>query len=129
MAFRTPIGKAVGWGSAHTGTGHWWLQRVTALALIPLTLWLVWFLVCLLRADYPAVHARLANPWQSDLLLAYLLTAGYHAALGLQVIIEDYIHHPAVRVGVLLTVRLGLAFLMLVATLAVVKIVAGGGNP
>lgn len=129
MEFRTPIGKAVGWGSAHTGTGHWWLQRVTAIALVPLTPWFVWFLAHLLQADHRTISAWLASPWQSGLLLAYLLTAGYHAALGLQVIIEDYIHHPAIRLGALLTVRLGLAFLVLVAALAVIKIVASGGSP
>jgi len=129
VEFRTPIGRARGWGAAHAGVGHWWMQRLTAVALLPLTLWFLWFLAHLLEADHQSLRAWLASPWQGGLLLAYLLAAGYHAALGLQVVIEDYVHHPALRLGALLAVKLGLAFLTLVAAVALIRIVAGGGAP
>ncbi len=100
-----------------------------AIALLPLTLWFLWFLARLLEADHQTLRAWLAGPWQGALLLAYLLTAGYHAVLGLQVVIEDYVHRPALRLGALLAVKLGLALLTLVAVVALIRIVAGGGVP
>ena len=123
-AFRTPLARALGLGSAHAGSDHWWLQRLTAIALVPLTWWLVVFLSQLSRLPHEAMVAWLAQPWQAGFLSAYLLTAAWHAALGLQVVIEDYIHHPALKLTALIGVRLILALVALVAVVALIRIVA-----
>lgn len=124
MEFRTPLGKARGLGSAHAGTLHWWAQRLTALALIPLTLWLVWFLMRLQTLGHAEMVAWLANPWQGSLLLAYVVAAGYHARLGLQVVVEDYVHRPAAHVTALIGIRLGWVLMVLLAGVALMKIIA-----
>ncbi|MCU0736058.1 MAG: succinate dehydrogenase, hydrophobic membrane anchor protein [Methylotetracoccus sp.] len=92
MDYRTPIARARGLGSAHHGSLHWWRQRISALTLVPLGLW---FAVCLVRlpnADYDTVRAWFQNPVNNGVLLVFLVIALYHAALGLRVILEDYLH-------------------------------------
>ncbi|BCX81315.1 succinate dehydrogenase/fumarate reductase, membrane anchor subunit [Methylomarinovum caldicuralii] len=126
-AFRAPLARALGLGSAHSGSGHWWLQRLTAIALVPLTGWLIWFLVQLSRLPHSEMLTWLARPWQAGLLLAYLVTAGFHAALGLQVVIEDYVHHPALKLTALIGVRLGMGGVVLVGVAALIRIIATGG--
>ena len=95
---------------------------------MPLTLWLVWFLVQLDRLPFEVMQAWLARPWQAALLLAWLLVSGYHALLGLQVVIEDYVHHPALKLGILITVRLLLGLVVLTGVVALIRIVAVGGG-
>jgi succinate dehydrogenase / fumarate reductase membrane anchor subunit len=91
MAYRTPLAKARGLGSAKSGTGHWWMQRVTAAALIPLSFWFILFLQQLFQATYPEMQQWLASPVNLTLLLAWAFVGFYHAALGIQVVIEDYL--------------------------------------
>ncbi|MBL0029171.1 MAG: succinate dehydrogenase, hydrophobic membrane anchor protein [Rhodanobacteraceae bacterium] len=126
MSLRTPLGQARGLGSAKDGTSHWWMQRVTAVLLAPLS---IWFMLCalpLLAADYADARVWLAQPLNAFLLLALVLAALYHALLGVQVVIEDYIHTRWVEVTLLTMVRL-IAFLAALATsLAVVRIAVGG---
>ena len=92
MKFRTPLSHARGLGSAQEGTGHWWAQRLTAIALVPLTLWFVWSVIGLMGADYQTVHDWVAQPMNAGLLLVFIYATFYHSMLGLQVIIEDYVH-------------------------------------
>ena len=126
MSLRTPLGQARGLGSAKDGTSHWWMQRVTAVLLAPLS---IWFMLCalpLLAADYADARVWLAQPLNAFLLLALVLAALYHALLGVQVVIEDYIHTRWVEVTLLTAIRL-IAFLAALATsLAVVRIAVGG---
>jgi succinate dehydrogenase / fumarate reductase membrane anchor subunit len=92
MSLQSPLGKFLGLGSAKQGTHHWWSQRVTAVALVPLTLW---FVVALLGMDsfaHPAIVAWLAQPLNSILLILLLLVLLHHSQLGLQVVVEDYVH-------------------------------------
>jgi succinate dehydrogenase / fumarate reductase, membrane anchor subunit len=103
---RSPLGRALGLGSAKEGVGHWWRQRVTALALVPLTLWFVIAVIGLVGADRAAVVAWVKSPLPALMLVLLLVTTFYHAALGLQVVIEDYIHGEAMRVAALLVMRL-----------------------
>jgi succinate dehydrogenase / fumarate reductase membrane anchor subunit len=91
MAYRTPLAKARGLGSAKSGTGHWGMQRVTAAALIPLSFWFILFLQQLFQATYPEMQQWLASPVNLTLLLAWAFVGFYHAALGIQVVIEDYL--------------------------------------
>ena len=126
MSLRTPLGRVRGLGSAKDGTSHWWMQRVTAVMLAPLS---IWFMLCalpLLAADYADARVWLAQPLNAFPLLALILAVLYHALLGVQVVIEDYIHTRWVEVTLLTAIRL-IAFLAALATsLAVVRIAVGG---
>jgi succinate dehydrogenase / fumarate reductase membrane anchor subunit len=92
MSLRTPMGRVLGLGSARDGTAHWWGQRVSAVALVPLSLWFLFSLLRLPSLDYPTVHAWLSFPLSG--LLAVLLVAvlTYHSYLGTAVVTEDYVH-------------------------------------
>jgi len=102
---RSPLGRAIGLGSAKEGVEHWWRQRVTALALVPLTLWFVAAVIGLVGADHAAFVAWVRSPMPAMLLILLLVATFYHVALGLQVVIEDYIHREAMRLGTLLVMR------------------------
>lgn len=126
MSLRTPIARAKGLGSAKDGVSHWWAQRVTAIAMIPLTLWFVIALIGLSGADYATVVAWFSSPVRSALLVLYLLATFYHAKLGLQVVIEDYVHHEGTKTGALLATSFAMYFLGATAVVAVLKIASGG---
>jgi len=91
-SLRSPIARVRGLGSAREGVGHWWVQRMTALALIPLGIWFVASVVCLAGADHAAITQWLSAPFTLGALALTILAAFYHAVLGLQVVVEDYIH-------------------------------------
>jgi succinate dehydrogenase / fumarate reductase membrane anchor subunit len=105
MSLRSPMGRVLGLGSAKDGTGHWWAQRVSAVALIPLTLWFAISLLTLPALDYGTVRAWLSAPLSS--LLAVLLVAvlAYHSYLGITVVIEDYVHSAGSKLLSLLLLR------------------------
>ena len=90
--YRTPLKDVRGLGSAKDGTHHFLVQRVTAVALIFLSAWFVYFLLGLLGADYLSAMDAVAKPWNAVLLIAFLVASFWHAQLGMQVIIEDYVH-------------------------------------
>jgi succinate dehydrogenase / fumarate reductase, membrane anchor subunit len=99
---RTALGRVRGLGSAKEGVAHWWAQRVTALLLIPLILWFVIALLAHIGADRAAVILWLGQPFTYGLMLVLLGAAFWHAALGLQVVIEDYIHGEAAKLVLIL---------------------------
>ena len=105
MSLRSPVGRVLGLGSAKDGTGHWWAQRVSAVALIPLTLWFLLSLLALPALDYATVRAWLSVPLSA--LLAVLLVAvlTYHSYLGTTVVIEDYVHAAGTKILSLLLLR------------------------
>lgn len=125
MKFRTPLSQARGLGSAMAGTGHWWAQRLTAIALVPLMLWFAWSIIGLMSADYATVHAWVARPMNAGLLLVLMYAAFYHSMLGLQVIIEDYVHVRWMEIFLMVAVRFGSIFLGAAAALAVILIATG----
>jgi succinate dehydrogenase / fumarate reductase membrane anchor subunit len=90
--FRTPLKRARGLGSGKTGTGHFWWQRVTAIVLALLVAWLLGLLVSLAGADLGAVRAAIARPWNAIPMAALAIAMFWHAKLGIQVVIEDYVH-------------------------------------
>lgn len=92
MSLRNPLARAKGLGSAKDGTTHWWHQRLTAIALLLLTPWFVILMVGLLGDDLATVRATLSQPLTAILLTAFVLSLFWHARLGLQVVIEDYVH-------------------------------------
>lgn len=89
---RAPLARVRGLGSAKDGTHHFWVQRLTAVMLLLLTPWFLWLLVSLLPADYATVRLTLGQPLNATLLLAFVLAMFWHAKLGLQVVVEDYVH-------------------------------------
>jgi len=105
MSFRTPLGQVTGLGSAKSGTAHWWGQRVSALALIPLCFWLVYSVLHTVPADYITVIVWLHTPSVAVLLSLFLVTLLYHAYLGVQVVIEDYVHTEWLKIASLLLIK------------------------
>lgn len=104
---RTPIARARGLGSGKTGTGHWWWQRVTSVALLLLTPWLIGLLVSLVGADLYTVREVIARPWNAIFLAIFVITLFWHVQQGLQVVIEDYVHTRWMEVASQLAVLLG----------------------
>jgi succinate dehydrogenase / fumarate reductase, membrane anchor subunit len=118
--FRTPIGRARGLGSAKSGTAHFWWQRVTSVVLALLVPWLVGTLVSFIGADLVSVQATLAVPLNAILLAAFALALFWHAKLGMQVVIEDYVHTRAVEV----TLQILLTFACAAGALACIYSIA-----
>lgn len=126
MSLRTPLARAKGLGSAKEGVSHWWAQRVTAIALVPLALWFVMSVIGLVGADYNTVSEWLRSPLQSTLMVLFLVALFYHSQLGLQVVVEDYVHTEGVKTGLLLGLKFLLAFFAVVAVLSVLRVAFGG---
>ena len=126
MSMRSPLGRVRGLGSARDGVGHWWAARMTALALIPLALWFVASVVTLTGADYATVRAWIGSPVVAGLLVLLVLMTFTHAALGLQEIVEDSIHHEGAKLVALLAVKAFALLLGLTGVLAVLTILFGG---
>ena len=99
---RTPLSKVRGLGSAREGTGHFWRQRLTAIASVPLTLFFVGLLISLNGAGYAETREALANPFVCLVLILFMVAGLVHMWLGMQVIIEDYIHDEAGKIALLL---------------------------
>jgi succinate dehydrogenase / fumarate reductase membrane anchor subunit len=123
--FQHPLKRARGLGSAQSGVSHWWTQRVTAAALVFLSIWFVVTVLSLLHADYASARAVVAKPWNALLLVAFVLTVCWHAVLGLQIVIEDYVHTRWKEVALLVLVKF-IAVLGTLATLMAVLRVALG---
>jgi succinate dehydrogenase / fumarate reductase membrane anchor subunit len=102
MSIKTPYKRVAGLGSAKEGTGHFWHQRLTAVANIPLTLFFIGLLVSLNGASYDETRAVLANPLVAIILLLFMGSGIYHMRLGLQIVIEDYVHGEGARVVALM---------------------------
>ena len=122
MSLRDPLAIARGLGSAKDGTQHWWIQRLTAVALLLLTPWFVIMALGLIGADQPTARLTLAHPLNATLLLAYVLAMFWHAQLGLQVVIEDYVH-GWVEVALQIFVKFACALGALASALAIGRIV------
>jgi succinate dehydrogenase / fumarate reductase, membrane anchor subunit len=126
MSLRSSLGAARGLGSAKSGTDHWWVQRVTAVALVPLTIWFVISLIGHLGAPYEEMRAWVGAPIPAVLLICLIVAAFHHGQLGLQVVIEDYVHNEPAKLALLLVVK-GLAFfLALLGVFSVARIAFGG---
>lgn len=126
MDYRSPLANAQGLGSAKSGTTHWWMQRVTAVALIPLTYVLLKFLDLSLNAPYEQALEWLSAPFNSTCMIAWLLAVFYHAALGLRVVIEDYVGSESGRILSIWAVNLVFLFLAIAALIAVLRILLIG---
>ena len=105
VSLRSPLSRVLGLGSAKDGTAHWWAQRVTAVALIPLTLWFVFSLLTLPALDYATVRVWLSFPMSGFLAVLLVAVLTYHSYLGTTVVIEDYVHAAGMKLLSLLLLR------------------------
>ncbi len=126
MSLKTPLGRVAGLGSAKEGTGHWWAQRLTAVALIPLSFLFVVFVFAITGADHARAVELMGNPLVAVVMLLFIVAGFYHMKLGMQVVIEDYISHEAMKTLSLLAVSLGTYTLGIASTFAVLKLAFGG---
>jgi len=122
---RSPLARAIGFGSAKDGVEHWWMERVSAVALVPLTLWFVASIIAHTGSDYATFIVWLRTPLASILMILLLIALFYHTALGLQVVIEDYVH-SGVKFVALVAVRLGCFALAVTGIVAALRIAFGG---
>ncbi|MGZ3339024.1 MAG: succinate dehydrogenase, hydrophobic membrane anchor protein [Reyranella sp.] len=122
---RTPLARARGLGSAREGVHHWWAQRLTAIALIPLVVWFAISLVMMSGADYGAVRAWIGSPVVMVLLILTIAIGLHHGQLGLQVVIEDYVHGDGSKLALIVAVRFVAVLFGLAAIVAVLRIGLG----
>src|SRR5215469_2123738 len=125
---RSPLGRAIGLGSAKEGVDHWWAQRITAIALVPLSLWFVASIIALVGADIETVQNWVGLPLPAILLILLIIATFYHASLGLQVVIEDYIHAEFAKLGLVIIVRLACFAFVVAGIFAVVSMAVGTSN-
>lgn len=119
---QTPLGRVRGMGSAKSGVHHWWGQRVTSIALLPLTIWFIVSLATSAGMTHAEATAWIGHPFNAVLLLAMIGLTFHHIAAGLQVVIEDYVKADGAKIAALLAVKFACALLALAAALAVLRI-------
>jgi succinate dehydrogenase / fumarate reductase membrane anchor subunit len=126
MAYRTPIAKVRGLGTARSGLQHWKMQRLTAIANVLLVLWFMFSAMALSGSDYDQVRAWLASPVTASLAVLLIISTFYHARLGLQVVVEDYVHHEGLRIASLAAIALLVVALAVACIVAVLSVAVGG---
>ena len=126
MSFQSDLGRVKGLGSSKSGTSHWWAQRVSALALIPLTLWFIYSVIKFIGMDLFAFSAWLNEPGSVLLLSLFLIALFYHMQLGLQVVIEDYVHSEKNKIFLLLSNKFAAALFAISSLVAIIQIAYGG---
>lgn len=121
-SMQTPLARVRGLGSAKSGLHHWWHQRLTALAMVPLMLASLALVATMGSLDYQGAMALMSNPFAAALLLLLVVVGFYHAALGLQVVIEDYVSAEGTRLALILIVKMCLFALAIVTLLSILKV-------
>jgi succinate dehydrogenase / fumarate reductase membrane anchor subunit len=123
-SMRTPLAKATGLGSAKSGVAHWWAQRVSAVALVPLTLWFAASIIAHSGSDYASFIDWLRSPLTTVPMILLLIALFHHTALGLQVVIEDYVH-SGFKFAAVIAVRLGCFALATTGIVAILSVAFG----
>ena len=126
MQLRTPLARARGLGSAKEGVHHWWLQRMTAIALVPLTFWFVIAVIGHIGASHAEMVEWLGNPFSAALMVSLIVALFYHAALGMQVVYEDYVRPHGLMIAVTIGTKLLCFLLAAAAIISVLKLALGG---
>ncbi len=122
---RNPLANAHNHGAAGDGVGHWWAQRFSAILLVGLTVWLVLALSTVVGASHAEAAAWLGRPFNAGMAILFVVTSLYHAKLGLQVIVEDYVHQRAVEVTLQLLIKISVIVGGLLAVLAILMVALG----
>lgn len=125
-SMRTPLARVRGLGSAREGVHHWWMQRLTAIALVPLTLWFVVSVAGLAGMDHAQAVAWIGAPVPAVLLVLLIGATFWHAQLGVQVVIEDYVHNEAIKLTALIAVKFAAIVLAVASIFAVLRLAFGG---
>lgn len=126
MELRSSLGRARGLGSANEGVHHWWGQRVSAIALVPLSLWFVFSVIGLIGADWVEFREWIGLFGNAVLMVVLVAVLFYHAYLGMQVVIEDYVHGEGAKVATLVIVKFALVIMGVSCILAVLRMAIGG---
>ena len=126
MSLRSPLGRAIGAGSAKEGVRHWWAQRLSAVALVPLSIWFVVSLLSLPSHDYATVTAWMGQGWTPVLLVLFVLTAAWHSHLGVRVVVEDYVHGSGMKTLTLALVTFFHVVVAVAGVFAILKVAFGG---
>lgn len=121
-SMQTPLARARGLGSAKSGLSHWWHQRLTAIAMVPLMVASLVVVALIGQADYGSALALMANPLVATLLLILVLVGFFHAALGLQVVIEDYVSQEGIRMSFIILVKMVMFALAALSVLSILKL-------
>jgi succinate dehydrogenase / fumarate reductase membrane anchor subunit len=125
MSLRSPLGKVLGAGSAKEGVHHWWLQRLTSIALVPLTIWFVVSLLSLPSFEHVTLVTWIAQSWTALLLILFILVATWHSQLGVRVVVEDYVHGGS-KTLTLVVITFIHAVVAAAGIFAVLKVAFGG---
>jgi succinate dehydrogenase / fumarate reductase membrane anchor subunit len=126
VTLRTPLGQVHGLGAAKEGVSHWWRQRLTAVALVPLTLWFLWSLIAIESLNYATVYAWLAEPAHATGMILLVSVLVLHSQLGVQVVIEDYVHGHALKVTGLIASSFAHVLIGVTGVLSVLLVALGG---
>jgi succinate dehydrogenase / fumarate reductase, membrane anchor subunit len=126
MSLRTPLGKVLGLGAARDGVQHWWTQRLTSVALVPLSIWFVVSLLTLPSLDHATVVAWMSQSWTALLLIILVLVATWHSQLGVRVVVEDYVHGTGARTVALVALLFAHVLLAGAGVFAILKVACGG---
>lgn len=125
MSLQSPLGRVLGLGSAKDGVSHWWNQRISAVALVLLGLWFVISLLALSDLAYASITGWIREPLNSVLLLLLLITMAFHSSLGIQVVVEDYVHEGWLKIGTLVLAKFAHILFAVVGAFAILRISFG----
>ncbi len=128
MSLRSPLGRVLGLGSAKEGVHHWWSQRLTSIALVPLAVWFAVSLLALPSFDHATVVAWMSQSWTALMMILLVLVVTWHSQLGLRVIFEDYIHAPGTRTLALVLSTFAHCLIAAAGVFAVLKISFAGAS-
>jgi succinate dehydrogenase membrane anchor subunit len=126
MSLRSPLATVLGRGSAKEGVHHWWLQRLTSVALVPLTVWFVVSLLSVPSFDHATISAWMGQLWTAVFLILLVLTAAWHSQLGVRVVVEDYVHGHGAKALVLALITFFHVVIAAAGVLAILKMALGG---
>jgi succinate dehydrogenase / fumarate reductase, membrane anchor subunit len=128
MSLRSPLGRVLGTGAAHDGVRHWWSQRLTSIALVPLTVWFVVSLLALPSLGYSTLVAWMSQSSTALLLILLVLTAAWHSQLGVRVVVEDYVHGAGARRLTLVVMAFAHVLLAAAGVFAILRVAFGGAT-
>jgi succinate dehydrogenase / fumarate reductase membrane anchor subunit len=128
MSLRSALGQVTGMGPAKQGVHHWWMQRLSSVALVPLTVWFVVSLLSLPALDHATVVVWMGQSWTALLLMLLVLVATWHSQLGVQVVVEDYVHGAGAKLVTLVLIRFAHVLIAAAGVFAVLRVALGGAS-